>query len=146
MFTQKISAAPPCQFHGFILSNPCYKVSYTPLYQAKADLDSGGSFDVDRHLLRFDTTHMINRQWMVGLGLKFDYEHWDFSEVNALAGIDQVGFWAPFARIGRKLGKHFRIDLNGGPTFNGKIIIEDRNARHIGETDYDTAPFVGLTL
>ena len=266
-----------------------YKFSYTPLYQGKADLDSGGSFAVDRHLLRFDAAHMINRQWMVGLGLKFDYERWDFSEVKALAGIDlwdeiyrpgmsvpvfympgnnwrfglipsvefagasgaeagesmsygaavmaaytlkpgltlglgagvferlgqteayafpvvkwqindqfrvtnpfeagpvgpagleliydpnenwqmgvggayrsyrfrlddsstvadgigQVDFWAPFARIGRKLGKHWRLDLNGGATFDGKIIIEDRNASHIGETGYETAPFVGLTL
>jgi len=65
-----------------------YKISYTPLYQAEADLDSGGSFAVDRHLLRFDAAHVVNRQWMVGLGLKFDYERWDFSEVKALAGID----------------------------------------------------------
>jgi len=271
------------------LPQTSYKFSYTPLYQAKADLDSGGSFDVDRHLLRFDAAHMMNRQWMVGLGLKFDYERWDFSEVKALAGIDlwdeiyrpgisvpvfympgnnwrfglipsvefagasgaeadesmsygaavmaaytlkpgltlglgagvferlgqteayafpvvkwqindqfrvtnpfeagpvgpagleliydpnenwqmgvggayrsyrfrlddsstvadgigQVDFWAPFARIGRKLGKHWRLDLNGGATFDGKIIIEDRNASHIGETGYETAPFVGLTL
>lgn len=266
-----------------------YKFSYTPLYQGKADLDSGGSFDVDRHFLRFDATPLVNRQWIVGLGLRFDYERWDFSEVKALAGIDlwdeiyrpglsvpvfympgnnwrfglipsvefagasgaeadesmsygaavmaaytlrpgltlglgsgvferlgqteayafpvvtwqinnqwqltnpfeagpvgpagleltytpnekwemgvggawrsyrfrlddsstvadgigQVDFWAPFARVSRKLSKHFRLDLNGGATFDGKIIIEDRNARHIGETDYDTAPFLGLTI
>jgi len=266
-----------------------YTLSYTPLYQAKADLDSGGSFDVDRHFLRFDATRMINRQWMVGLGLSFDYERWNFSEVSALAGVDlwdeiyrpgisvpvfympgekwrfglipsvelagasgaeagesmsygavfmaaytirpgltlglgsglferlgqaevyvfpvvnwkindqfrltnpfeagpvgpagleltytpnenwqlgiggayrsyrfrlddsstvadgigQVDFWAPFARIGRKLDKRFRLDLNFGAAFDGKIIVEDQNARHIGETGYDPAPFVGLTL
>jgi hypothetical protein len=266
-----------------------YTLSYTPLYQAKADLDSGGSFAVDRHFLRFNVNHLLNRQWVVGLGLGFDYERWDFSEVKALTGIDlwdeiyrpgvsvpvfympnrswrfgiiptvewagatgaetgeslsygaaamaayvigsgvtvglgagvferlgetvgylfpvvdwqindrwqltnpfeagpvgpaglelvytpndrwemgaggawrsyrfrlddsstvadgigQVDFWAPFARVGRRLGKHFRLDLNGGATLDGKIIIEDQNARHLGETDYDTAPFVGLTL
>ena len=266
-----------------------YTVSYTPLYQAKADLDGGGSFDVQRHFLRFGAVRRVNRQWMAGLGLRFDYERWDFSEVSALAGADlwdeifrpgislpvfytpgndwrfgfipavewagasgaeageslsygaaamaiytigpdlklglgtgvferldqteaylfpvidwqiskqlqltnpfeagpvgpagleliynlndrwtigaggawrsyrfrlddsstvpdgigQVDFWAPFARVGCKLGKRFRLDLNGGATLDGKIIIEDRNARQLGETGYDTAPFVGLTL
>ena len=266
-----------------------YSFSYTPLYQAKADLDSGGSFDVQRHILRLDAARKLNRQWMAGLGVRFDYERWDFSEVKALSGIDlwdeifrpgmsipvfympgnpwrfgfipsvefagatgaeageslsygvavlasyaigpdlklglggglyerldqteaylfpvvnwkisqhlqltnpfeagpvgpaglelnyqpndrwemggggawrsyrfrlddsssvadgigQVDFWAPFVRIGRKLGKRFRLDLNGGATLDGKIILEDQNARQLGETGYDTAPFVGLTL
>lgn len=266
-----------------------YTISYTPLYQVKADLDAGGSFDVQRHFLRFNANHMLNRQWMVGLGLRFDYENWDFSEVQRLAGIDlwdeifrpglsvpifympgnqwrfglipsveiagatgaeageslsygtalmaayaitpdltlglgagvferlgqtegyvfpvvawhisdqleltnpfeagpvgpaglelvyrpdekwemglggayrsyrfrlddsstvadgigQVDFWAPFARVGRRISKHLLLELNGGATFDGKIIIEDRNARHIGGTGYETAPFFGLTL
>jgi hypothetical protein len=266
-----------------------YSLSYTPLYQTKTDLDSGGSFAVQRHFLRFNATRFFNRQWMVGLGLRFDYEYWDFSAVKSLYGIDlwdeiyrpgisvpvfyrpnkqwrfgvipsiewagttgaeageslsygaavmaayairptltvglgggvferlgetvgyvfpvvtwkineqwqltnpfeagpvgpaglevsyrpndnwemgvggayrsyrfrlddsstvadgigQVDFWAPFARIGRRLGKQLRLDLNGGATLDGKIIIEDKDARHIGETGYDTAPFLGLTL
>jgi len=266
-----------------------YTMSYTPLYQLKADLDSGGSFDVQRHFLRFNANRTLNRHWLVGLGLRFDYEKWDFSEVQRLAGIDlwdeifrpglsvpvfympgnqwrfglipsielagatgaeageslsygtalmaayalrpnltiglgagvferldqtegyffpvvdwqindqlqltnpfeagpvgpaglelaykpddhwemgvggayrsyrfrlddsstvadgigQVDFWAPFARVGRRISKHLLLELNGGAALDGKIIIEDRNARHIGETDYETAPFVGLTL
>jgi hypothetical protein len=31
-----------------------YSFSYTPIYQFETDLDSGGSFDVQRHFLRFD--------------------------------------------------------------------------------------------
>jgi len=50
------------------------------------------------------------------------------------------------ARAGRRLGRHFRLDLIGGAALDGQITIEDRNARYIGETGYDTAPFVGLTL
>jgi len=264
-------------------------MSYTPLYQLKADLDSGGSFDVQRHFLRFNANRRLNRHWLVGLGLRFDYEKWDFSEVKTLAGIDlwdeifrpglsvpvfympgnqwrfglipsieiagatgaeageslsygtalmaayalrpnltiglgagvferldqtegyffpvvdwqindqlqltnpfeagpvgpaglelvykpddhwemgvggayrsyrfrlddsstvadgigQVDFWPPFARVGRRISKHLLLELNGGAALDGKIIIEDRNARHIGETGYETAPFFGLTL
>jgi hypothetical protein len=68
-----------------------------------------------------------------------------FIDAHAGGGPGKVDLWAPFARIGRPLGRQFRLDLNGRATFTGKIIIEDRNARHIGETGYDTAPFVGLT-
>jgi len=284
-----LQAAEQAETSGQQPARARYALSYTPLYQVKADLDSGGSFDVQRHFLRFNANHMMNRHWMVGLGLRFDYEKWDFSEVRALAGIDlwdeiyrpglsvpvfympgnqwrfglipsveiagatgaepgealsygtalmaayslnsnltlglgagvferlgqtegylfpvvdwrindqlqltnpfeagpvgpagleltyrpnkkwemgiggayrsyrfrlddsstvadgigQVDFWAPFARVGRRIGKHLLLELNGGATLDGKIIIEDRNARHIGETGYDTAPFFGLTL
>jgi hypothetical protein len=65
-----------------------YGFSYTPLYQFKTDLDSGGDFDVQRHILRFDATRTVNRQWMVGIGLSFDYEHWNFSGSAGLGGVD----------------------------------------------------------
>lgn len=63
-----------------------YSFSYTPLYQFKADLDSGGDFDVHRHFLRFNAIRFINRQWAVGLGLGFDYEKWNFNNVRTLSG------------------------------------------------------------
>jgi len=65
-----------------------FSFSYTPVYQFETDLDSGGEFDVQRHFLRFDVTRIIDRQWAVGLGLSFDYEHWDFSGIDNLAGVD----------------------------------------------------------
>jgi hypothetical protein len=65
-----------------------YRFSYTPIYQFETDLDSGGSFDVQRHFLRFDIARFINRHWTVGLGLSFDYERWNFSDIAGLAGID----------------------------------------------------------
>ena len=266
-----------------------YTLSYTPLYQFETDMDAGGKFDVQRHFLRFGTTRFINRNWMVGLGLGFDYEQWDFTGAAGLAGVDlwddifrtsisipilyspgnqwrfglipsadfagasgaeidesasygavltaaytlrndstvgfgaglferldqteafpflvidwqisdrlqltnpfeagpvgpagleliytpndrwelglggayrsyrfrlddsstvadgigQVDFVAPFARIGRQLGKQWRLDLNGGATIDGSITIENKDANELGSTDYDTAPFVGLTL
>ena len=52
-----------------------YRFSYSPIYQFDSDLDSGGSFDVQRHFLRFDMSRFIDRHWTVGLGLSVDYEH-----------------------------------------------------------------------
>lgn len=65
-----------------------YKLSYTPIYQFNTDMDAGGKFDVQRHLIRFGTNRFINRNWMVGLGMGFDYEQWDFTQAGGLAGVD----------------------------------------------------------
>jgi hypothetical protein len=266
-----------------------FSFSYTPLYQFESDLDSGGQFDVQRHFLRFDVNHFVSPHWMVGLGLSFDYERWNFSGIDGLAGIDlwdeivrpginipiiyatangwrlmiipslefagatgaetgeslsygtvlaamhsfrpnlmiglgagiferldelevfpylaidwqineqfklsnpfqagpagpaglelvftptdswemgvgsayrsyrfrlddssavadgigEVEFWAAFLRLGLKLGETYRLDLNGGALFGGKIAIDDKDGNDLGETDYDTAPFVGVTI
>jgi len=91
-----------------------YTLSYTPLYQVKADLDIGGSFDVQRHFLRFNANRLINRHWMVGLGLRFDYEYWDFSDVRSVAGVD---LWDEIYRPGLSVpvfympGKQWRLGL-----------------------------------
>lgn len=270
-------------------SKTMVRFSYTPIYQFETDLDSGGSFDVQRHFLRFDVSRFIDRHWTVGLGLSLDYERWDFSGIAGLAGIDlwdeifrpgislpvfystggkwrfgvipsiefagasgaeaseslsygavlsaayavrpnlmlglgtglferldqseafpfvvidwtinerlrltnpfragpvgpaglelvyapdrswemgvggayrsyrfrlddssavadgigEVDFWAPFLRVGWRMGKHYRFDINAGAMVGGSITIEDENGNELGETDYDTAPFVGATL
>lgn len=267
----------------------CSRFSYAPIYQLETDMGAGGSFDVQRHFLRFDVTQIINHHWMVGVGLGFDFERWNFSDITAFAGVDlwdelfrpglsipifyspggnwqfgiipsveiagssgadvseslsygsvlsaayafgpnltlglgagvfrrldqteafpyividweinsrlrlanpfqagpvgpvglelsytpndnwemglggayrsyrfrlgdssavtggigQVDFWAPFLRLGRKLGQRYQLDINVGATVDGSITIEDENASKIGETDYDTAPFLAVTL
>ena len=63
-----------------------YRFSYTPLYQFETDLDGGGKFDVKRHFLRFNITRIIDRNWAVGVGLRFDYEKWNFSGIAEFAG------------------------------------------------------------
>jgi len=266
-----------------------YRFSYTPIYQFETDLDAGGSFDVQRHLLRFDVSRFIDRHWMVGVGLSLDYERWDFSDTGRLAGIDlwdeifrpgisvpifyrtdnnwrfgiipsidiagangadteesfsygvvlsaayafspdltvgvgggvferldqteffpyvvidwqindrlqltnpfragpvgpaglelvyrpkdrlemgiggayrsyrfrlddsstvadgigQVDFMATFVRVGWQLGNRYHLDLNGGMLFGGQITIEDEDAHELGDTDYDPAPFLGMTV
>jgi hypothetical protein len=266
-----------------------YRFSYSPIYQFDTDLDSGGSFDVQRHFLRFDMARFIDRHWTVGVGLSVDYERWNFSDIDGLAGVDlwdeifrpgisipifystttswrfgiipsmdfagasgaeageslsygtvlsaayafgpdlmvglgvglferldqsevfpyvvidwkindrlrltnpfragpvgpaglelvvrpddswemgiggayrsyrfrlddssavadgigDVDFWAPFIRVGWRLGEHYRLDINGGALVGGSITIEDENGNELGDSDYDAAPFMGVTL
>ena len=270
-------------------SKTSYRFSYTPIYQFETDLDSGGTFDVQRHFLRFDISRFIDQHWAVGIGLSFDYERWNFSGIDGLAGVDlwdeifrpgisipifystpdnwrlgiipsidfagasgaetseslsygavlsaayafgpnlmlglgtgiferldqteafpfvviewqindrlrltnpfragpvgpaglelvftpndtlemgvggayrsyrfrlddssvvadgigEVEFWAPFLRAGWRLGEHYRFDINGGALVGGSITIEDKNSSKLGETDYDPAPFIGVTI
>lgn len=77
-----------------------YRFSYTPIYQFDTDLDSGGQFDVQRHLVRFDTVRSINKEWSVGLGLSFDYERWNFTN---RAGLPSVGLWDAIYRPGMSI-------------------------------------------
>lgn len=65
---------------------PAVKFSYTPVYQYETDIDQGGSFSVDRHLLRLDFSNFINRQTGVGLGLHYDLENWNFKNIGSVAG------------------------------------------------------------
>jgi len=282
-------AAEPSSAAGKKRSSSGYKLSYTPIYQFESDMDAGGKFAVQRHFLRFGTNRFINRNWMVGLGLGFDYEQWDFTSAAGLAGVSlwddifrtsisipifyspgnqwrfgfiptadfagasgaevdesasygavltaaytvgddltvgfgaglferldqteafpflvidwqisdrlqltnpfeagpvgpagleliytpndrweigvggayrsyrfrlddsstvadgigEVDFTAPFVRVGRQLGKQWRLNINGGATIDGSITIEDKDANELGSTDYDTAPFVGIML
>ena len=61
-------------------------------------------------------------------------------------GIGDVAFWAPFIRVGWRMGSRCRLDLNGGALVGGSITIEDEDANELGDTDFDPAPFIGLTL
>jgi hypothetical protein len=60
--------------------------SYTPVYQFETDVDSGGSFAVERHFLHLDFLKPIDRQTQVGLGVHLDFEHWDFNDAATVLG------------------------------------------------------------
>lgn len=61
-------------------------ITYTPVYQFETDIDSGGSFRVDRHFLRLDFLKPLSRQTQIGLGVHFDFEHWDFRNLGNIQG------------------------------------------------------------
>lgn len=63
-----------------------FSFSYTPLNQFETDLDKGGSFDVNRHYLRFDVMRAFTRNLRMGLGLSYDFENWNFNNRSNVAG------------------------------------------------------------
>ncbi len=85
--------------------------------------------------------------WELGIGGAYRSYRFRLDDSSAVAdGIGDMNFWAPFLRVGWKINSTYRIDLNSGLLLDGNITIEDENGNELGETDYSTAPFVGLTL
>lgn len=77
-----------------------YSYSYTGIHQFQTDLDVGGSVTVNRHFLRLNAVRPANRNLMIGLGLSYDYERWDFDNVADIAGASP---WDRIHRIGLSL-------------------------------------------
>ena len=88
-----------------------------------------------------------DRSWEMGVGSAYRSYRFRMDDSSAVAdGIGEVDFWAPFMRVGWRLGKYYHLDINGGALVGGSITIEDENGNELGQTDYDTAPFIGVTL
>ncbi len=61
-------------------------------------------------------------------------------------GVGEVDFIAAFVRSTYKVSRQFSVDLSLGGLFAGSLEIENSDGKGLGETDYDPAPFVGLTF
>ncbi len=61
-------------------------------------------------------------------------------------GIGENSSWPVYARIGRKLGPVFRLDIYGGAAFGGKLKLQDSSGNDIRSVDYNTAPLFGANL
>lgn len=83
----------------------------------------------------------------VGIGGAYRSYRFRLDDSSMVAdGIADLSFWAPFLRVGWKLGRGCRFDVNGGLLLNGSITTEDADGHELGETNFDSAPFVGVTL
>ncbi len=89
--------------------NTTYRFSYSPIYQFETSMDNDGRFDVQRHLLRFEAARSMGKHWSVGLGLSFDYEHWNFSNISSLFGVD---LWEDVFRPGISIPIFYDINAN----------------------------------
>lgn len=94
-----------------------------------------------------ELTFMPAGSWELGVGGTYRSYRFRLDDSSTIAdGIAENTFWAPFVRLGWKIGKKYRFDFNGGVLSGGTLSIEDANGNALSETDYDTAPFVGATL
>jgi hypothetical protein len=94
-----------------------------------------------------ELTYTPNARMELGIGGGYRSYRFRLDDSSAVAdGIGQVDFLAPFLRVGWRLGSCCQVDVNGGALVDGTISIEDRDGNELGDVDYDTAPFVGITF
>lgn len=61
-------------------------------------------------------------------------------------GIGENSNWPVYARLSRKLGPEFHLDLYGGAAFAGKMKLQDSSGNDIRSLDYNTTPLLGFNL
>jgi hypothetical protein len=94
-----------------------------------------------------ELVYAIDDQWdLAGGGTYRDYR-FRLKDSGANAdGIGQNQGIPLFARLTRKLGPKGRLDLYAGATVAGTLKLRDSNGDTLVSSDYNTAPFVALTL
>jgi hypothetical protein len=61
-------------------------------------------------------------------------------------GIGENRNWPVYARLSRKLGSPFILDLYGGAAFAGEIKLQDSGGQDINTVKYNATPLVGFNL
>lgn len=94
-----------------------------------------------------ELSYALNNGREVGFGAAFRrYRFALDTNGPSVGGIGEAESIPVFLRVSQDLGKASRLDFYAGAMFNGKLTVEFPNdAGEISE-DYDTAPFIGITL
>ena len=61
-------------------------------------------------------------------------------------GVGEDTSFPLWGRVSWEVNKTFALDLYGGFLIGGNLRIDDSNGFELGESDYDGAPFAGLSL
>ncbi|KPJ77873.1 MAG: hypothetical protein AMJ54_06300 [Deltaproteobacteria bacterium SG8_13] len=93
-----------------------------------------------------ELVYMLHR-WELGIGGAYRSYRFRLDDTSAAPnGVGENEFVAAFFRVQRKLGPNLALDLAAGGLFAGELTVEDSNGIKIGADEYDTSPFVALTL
>jgi hypothetical protein len=94
-----------------------------------------------------ELSYTPDRNWNLAVGAGYRSNRFRLDRNGTVpSGIGQNTSAPVYARIGRKLGQHFFLDVYGGASFGGSLRLEDRRGNEIDTAHYKTAPIMGLTL
>ena len=94
-----------------------------------------------------ELSYNLDRDWNLAVGAGYRSNRFRLDRNGAVpSGIGQNTSAPVYARIGRRLGQHFYLDVYGGAAFGGSLRLEDRRGNEIDTAHYKTAPIMGLTL
>jgi hypothetical protein len=94
-----------------------------------------------------ELSYKMDDNWDTAVGGGYQSSRFRLDENGSTPnGIGENSSWPVYARLGRKLGKVFLLDLYGGLAFKGNMKLQDSSGNDIRSIDYNTAPIVGFNL
>ena len=86
-------------------------------------------------------------RWTVAGGFAFDRRRFRLDDQGiAPGGVAENSAFPVYARAGYELSEQWSLGAMAGVLLGGQLTLEDNDGHKIGETDYDTAPFVGISV
>ena len=94
-----------------------------------------------------ELSYALNKNWELGIGGAYRSFRFRLNdEGTASNGIFQDRSVPAWGRLSWNSGSQVKIDFNAGAFIAGKMKIEDPDGNEIIEDNYNTAPFVALTV
>lgn len=94
-----------------------------------------------------ELVYMSNAKWEYGVGGAARISRFRLSDDGPVPeGVGQQYRFPLFARITRKFGPSFRMDLYAGVDVAGQLRVDDSQGNSLAVDDYDPAPILALTF
>jgi hypothetical protein len=94
-----------------------------------------------------ELTYRLDNGWDLATGAAYRSERFRLKSSGSYAdGIGEFSSIPVWARLSRRMGSTFSLDLSGGVAFGGKVRVEDRHGRRLASDDFDPAPFMAVTI
>ncbi len=91
--------------------------------------------------------YTLGANWEVGAGGAWrSYRFRLDAEGLAPKGIAEERGIVGFLHLSRNFGRSSTLDLYAGAVFAGKLRVDDQSGNELRQTDFDTAPLIGLTF
>lgn len=85
--------------------------------------------------------------WAAAIGGRYEFRRFRLSDSGPTPnGVGQDSSFPFWARLSYDLNKNFSMDFYGGFLLGGNFQLDDSAGFKLGESDYDGAPFMGLSL
>jgi hypothetical protein len=94
-----------------------------------------------------ELSYVINKSWEMGVGGAYRSFRFRLNDEGITSkGIFQDRSVPVWGRLSWDHGSRAKIDISAGAFVAGKMKIEDQDGNEITEDNYNTAPFVALTV
>jgi hypothetical protein len=89
--------------------------------------------------------YQINQSWSVAGGVQYQEKRFRLSDdADIREGVGEDSSYPIYGKVTWQVCPNGALELLGGVTVGGELLLENRNGHKLIEEDYDPAPLVGL--